>query len=138
MHTFLAFLSLSLIATTVFSEEIPRTKDGRMGTKCFPQYQGETEEVCSVTIAQLVITPERYHGKKVMVHGELSMHFEGTGVKSGDHKVWIQTDDIDKYSSLEGKHVLVQGTYNGLKFGHGGMWGGAIESPSRIEFRVKM
>ena len=73
------------------------SKDGRFGSEC--------SSYCSVTIAQLVITPERFHGKKVQVYGDLSIKFEVYGVSSGEHRVWLELgkEEIEKYKSFNGK-----------------------------------
>jgi len=129
---------LSLFSFCAISQEIAYTKDGRMGTKCFPEEQGSEIGICTVSIIQLALTPEKYHGKIVRVKGTLLMRHEITGVKSREHKIWIQTDNFSKYSKLDGKHVQVQGVFNALNFGHGGMWDGSIENPTEVRFIVSL
>ncbi|QBG34848.1 hypothetical protein [Litorilituus sediminis] len=134
MRLALSLLLLSLFSFCAISQEVAYTKDGRMGTKCFPEYQGSKTGICTVSIIQLALTPEKYHGKIVRVKGTLLMRHEVTGIKSGDHKIWIQTDNLEKYSKLDSKRVQVQGVFNALSFGHGGMWDGSIENPTEVRF----
>ncbi|MBE8232222.1 MAG: hypothetical protein HAW67_00705 [Endozoicomonadaceae bacterium] len=122
---FLLPLSLSLLACS----QLPRMEystDGRFGGKC--------DEFCSVTVAQLVITPERFHGKEVQVFGLLSVTFEGYGVTSGEHRIWINlTEDQKKeYRNLDGIEGFVRGIYDGTDSGHFGLYGGAIHTINRF------
>ncbi|WP_078118585.1 YgdI/YgdR family lipoprotein [Thiosocius teredinicola] len=124
--------NLALAATLVLSacssnQAHKYTKDGRLGTEC---WEGE----CQVTVAQLVITPERYHGKKVQVYGKLSVKYEAYGVLSGEHEVWVKLTDEQKrrFESLDGKKGFVSGVFDGFGTGHLGMWGGTIQDVTRF------
>jgi len=121
----LLFLSL-LIASCTSTPVMEYSKDGRFGSKC--------RDFCSVTIAQLVITPARFQGKIVQVYGLLSIKFEDTGVSSGEHRVWLDLsrEEFKKYKNFDGKEGVVRGTYDGTNTGHFGMWGGAIHSITRL------
>ena len=134
MRSILVFLFLSIFSSELLSKEVTHTKDGRMGTKCFPQYKGQTTEICIVSIIQLALTPERYHGKTVRVRGLLSIKHEVTGITSGEHKILVQVSNVAQYSKLDNQRVQVQGKFNALNFGLFGMWDGAIEEPIDVMF----
>jgi hypothetical protein len=103
------------------------SRDGRFGSRC-------SRGFCSVSVAQLVITPERYHGKLVQVKGVLSVQPEAVGVTAGEHSVWVNLtpEQYNEYRNFNGMYGYVQGTYDGTKFGHMGMWGGTLDSVTRF------
>jgi len=115
-----------LLASCASEPTMKYSKDGRFGSEC--------NSFCSVTLAQLVITPERYHGKIVQVYGLLSVNFEGYGVSSGEHEIWVEMSkgQIEKYKKYDGKVGYVKGIFDGTNTGHFGMWGGAIHSVTRF------
>ncbi|MBT1065896.1 hypothetical protein KJY73_20145 [Bowmanella sp. Y26] len=126
-------LALALFICIQAKADIPEhTKDGRMGTKCMPKCQGGEKEYCIVSITQLAITPERFNGKLVRVIGKLRMQFEVTGLKYGEHQIWVQVGDFKKYAQYDSRTVQIEGTFNALNFGHLGMWDGAIENVESI------
>ncbi len=129
-------LALSSCANDTFTKKregesnvptLESSRDGRFGSRC-------SRKFCSVSIAQLVITPERYHGKLVQVKGVLSVQFESVGVTSGEHAVWINLtpEQYKEYQKFNGMYGYVQGIYDGTKFGHMGMWGGTLHSVTRF------
>ena len=126
-------LFLILIFCFQAKADIPEhTKDGRLGTKCMPKYQGQKKEYCIVSVTQLAVTPERYDGKLVRVTAKLHMKFEVTGLEYGEHKIWVQVEDFQNYSEYDSRTVQIEGTFNALNFGHLGMWDGAIEKIESI------
>lgn len=126
-------LALALLVCIQVKADIPEhTKDGRMGTKCMPKYQGSEKEYCIVSVTQLAVTPERYDGKLVRVTAQLHMKFEVTGLKYGEHQIWVQVDDFKSYAQYDSRTVQIEGTFNAFNFGHFGMWDGAIENVESI------
>ena len=109
-----------------------------------------------VSMINLIATPEKYHGKKVMVEGFLHVQFE-------DNVIYMHKDDGDylmgknglwvsyaKEPSLEplcekqfaalarkltyfnGRYVLIRGTFNMERKGHMGATSGTIEEVTRV------
>lgn len=96
-------LLLSLLMDGAFSSELPQLEsspDGRFGSKC-------RMGVCHVSIAQLVITPERYHGKLVQVEGIIVVAFEVYGVysRSGEHQVWVILNKTSNLRIANNSHL---------------------------------
>ena len=104
-----------------------------------------------VSIVQLIATPEKYDGHLIAVEGYLSVEFEDFGLYlshddydhlNGDNAVWVDfkpgvlkgpagmTPNDNK--ALQGKFVLVEGTFDANSHGHMGAFAGAIHEISRI------
>jgi hypothetical protein len=101
--------------------------------------RGEFEH-CSVI--NLIATPDTYDGKKVQVIGVAVVRLEGTAVfltrddaESGVRKnaIWLELEDLDKFKHLNGKYVVVQGTFVAAMKGHGGMYSGSLCAITRLD-----
>ena len=93
-----------------------------------------------VSIIQLIATPERYEGHRVVVQGFCRLEFE-------EQALYLHREDSDAMNSanglwlaIEGKHkdvndrfVLVEGVYTSKSHGHLGAWPGEIRNISRLE-----
>lgn len=106
----------------------------------------EDEGVYHISIINLIATPEKYHGKKVLVHGVGDIEFEGNVVylteadwrylntKNG---LWLSFDvaavNVKKAKAFNGKPVLIEGVFNKEMTGHLDMCAGAIEKITRYE-----
>lgn len=97
-------------------------------------------EYCS--LINLIATPESYDGKKVQVIGVAVVRFEGTAVflarddaERGVRKnaIWLELEDLDKFKHLNGKYVVVQGTFVAAMKGHGGMYSGSLRNITRLD-----
>jgi hypothetical protein len=87
-----------------------------------------------VSILKLLATPEKYHGKRVVLNGYAVLEFESHGIFacrdmaiSGLNGIWIDKD----FGSLPNDprprkfvHVIVEGVFDAE--GHQGSWGGEI------------
>ena len=94
--------------------------------------------ICDVSIGRLVASPEAFHGKTVRVTGVASVHFEGNrlspsrGYADLKGTLWVDFDR-DKHNELDGKVAVVEGTFDGLTFGHWDCCGGAILNVTRTQ-----
>jgi len=94
----------------------------------------------NVSIIQLISNPEKYHNKKIIITGYLSLEFEGTAVylhkddfthlitKNG---LWFN-GSMTKYKKYEKKYVSIEGVFNKNHKGHMNLWQGTIEKINRI------
>lgn len=104
----------------------------------------DTNKIESVSLINLITTPEKYNGRKVRVKGYLHLEFEDcvlylhkedytygmsknavwAGIKS-----WAELRSSQKYS---GHYVLMEGIFNAKNTGYEGMNSGSIQNISRI------
>jgi hypothetical protein len=98
----------------------------------------------SVSLIQLLATPERYEGRRVRVIGychlafeeqALYLHKEDADTFNERNGVWLGLDDATatKVEALHQQFVLVEGTFTGKVHGHLGAWPAALTGISRIE-----
>jgi len=99
----------------------------------------------TLSLINLISTPEKYNGKKVQIIGYLNVEFEGNGIylhkDDYEHGIysngfWISIDQsIRKKISnekLNKSYVLIEGTFNMEQRGHMGLWSGEIDNITRI------
>jgi hypothetical protein len=99
----------------------------------------------TLSLINLISTPEKYHGKKVQVIGYLNLEFEGNGLylhkEDYEYSIysngfWVSFDKntIQKIvdEKLNNEYVLLVGVFNMNKRGHMGLWSGEIEQINRI------
>lgn len=98
----------------------------------------------SVSIINLISTPEKYEGKKIRVVGIAKIEFEGNAIylskqdlenayyKNG---LWLtlNSEEMSKFKKFSGKSVLVEGIFRSKKKGHLGLWSGSLNEISRVE-----
>lgn len=96
-------------------------------------------------LVRLVVSPEKYHGKRVRVIGFVRLEFEGNAIYT--HKedyqhaligngAWINvpaTSDAKGYKNRNMKYCLIEGTFDAKNRGHLGLWSGSIKNISRFE-----
>ncbi len=95
-------------------------------------------EPVSVTMVELIASPEKFEGKSVRVIGYLHLEFEGTVLylhkEDYDHAllgngIWVDIRDLK--SKLSDNYVLLEGTFTAKKHGHLGMWRGELQDVRR-------
>lgn len=96
--------------------------------------------VYSVSMIKLIVTPEKYHDKEVIVSGFLNLEFEGKAIymhkedyDNGLNKngFWVSfTDEVtrEQLSNSNGKYVMIRGTFDMQRAGHFGLWSGTIKN----------
>ena len=105
-----------------------------------------------VSLMQLIVNPEKYHGKRVSVVGVSKNGFEVHNICfSKEHSqygitqncLWIIPDhEALKVTSKEleganGKYVLMEGIFNKENHGHLGAYAGTLENITRFEERTE-
>ncbi len=99
----------------------------------------------TLSLVNLIATPEKYHGKKVQIIGFLNIEFEGNGIylhkDDYEHGIysngfWVSIDQKTEKKISDDKlnksYVLIEGTFNMEQRGHMGLWSGEIENITRI------
>lgn len=95
---------------------------------------GVTDDVHSVSLMSLVVTPEKYVGKDVDVIGYASISLESNvlwfhreDALTGNvmNAVWLDVGKIVDVEKYDGKYIQLIGTFT-LKSGHMGMYPGSI------------
>lgn len=110
-----------------------------------------------VSIHQLIANPEKYHNRRVLVHGFLHVKFEDSGLYSSrddadylisENALWISysldklklepnspTLKPNQLDYFDGKHVFVVGIFNKNECGHMGAYGGNINIERLVELK---
>jgi len=92
----------------------------------------------SVSLIQLIASPEKYEGKLVAITGFVHLEFEGNGIylhkddyQYGLHKngLWLNSNGC---KSRDGKkfsegYAYVIGRFTSTRHGHMGLWSGEIQ-----------
>ncbi|MFC2042688.1 hypothetical protein ACFLUA_00860 [Chloroflexota bacterium] len=109
-------------------------------------------EVESVSLMQLIVNPELYHGKLVRVIGVSRIEFEGDSIwftkEHYEHRIyknslWIVPDYIalqatpQELEEFNGKYVLMEGIFNKNDHGHMGLNSGTLEKITRFQLWEK-
>ena len=106
---------------------------------CWPRTPLADDEPPSVSIIQLLATPERYEGRLVRVQGvahfafeesALYLHREDADCMNSSNGVWL---DSDARADLSDKFVIVEGRFTAKDHGHLGAWPGEIQDVTRLE-----
>lgn len=99
-----------------------------------------------VSLINLIATPDKFQGKVVRIFGYLSLDFEGRAIylheedydrhlyKNG---LWVSFKEgaltDEKMKELDGKYVLIEGTFDAEKQGHMGLWSGSVNEIYRAQ-----
>jgi hypothetical protein len=97
-----------------------------------------------VSLVQLIANPERFDGTRVRVVGFCWLEFEGNAIylhrEDCEHRivnnaVWLQLGwpVAERYASVSGKYVLVQGVFSAQHRGHMGVFAGSMDEISRLD-----
>lgn len=100
----------------------------------------------SVSLVQLIATPDAFDGKYVVVWGFVHLAHEGTAIylhredlehgltKNG---LWLEannaTPEGSKEAQVHKRYALIAGQFAGKKKGHLGLWSGTIRSITRMQ-----
>ena len=112
----------------------------------------ETDQVIphsqfTISLINLIATPEKYDGKLVQVIGYLTLEFEGKAIYLhkedyvrgiSDNGFWVDFSkeildkkDIMNYNK---KYVIIVGTFDMKSLGHMGMFGRTLKNITRLDF----
>lgn len=104
-----------------------------------PGASGAQDQPTSVSIIQLLATPERYEGRLIRVQGvahfafeesALYLHREDADCMNSSNGLWLRTAARD---GLSDAFVIVEGWFTAKEHGHLGAWPGEIKNISRLE-----
>ena len=96
-------------------------------------------EIYTVSMIQLISTPEKYHEKEILVTGFLNLKFEGCAIylHQEDYKYSIYKNGIwvdffnctikEELSKANQKYVMIRGVFDMNLAGHFGLWSGTIK-----------
>jgi hypothetical protein len=100
----------------------------------------------SVSLLQLIATPDAFDGNDVRVHGFVCIEHEGTAVylhrEDSEHMLtknglWLAANDStpkgSKEAQVKDRYALIEGRFTAKKKGHRGLWSGSIEDITRME-----
>jgi hypothetical protein len=104
------------------------------------------QQPLSVSLLQLIATPDAFDGKYVRVHGFVRIEHEGTAIylhredseqmltKNG---LWLAANDTtpegSKEAQVKDRYALIEGRFTAKKKGHRGLWSGSLEDITRME-----
>ena len=101
----------------------------------------------SVSMTELIATPERYHGVKVRLIAVGNLEFEGNYISTDKEawenhttdKIWIELgEELEPYyerlQRYNGEYVIIEGVFNMYDKGHFAMFQGALHDVDRYEF----
>jgi len=154
MRLFLAPLGLLMIAAGCHSSDYVEVKgfDGKpfkildmsAEVKRRRKHFDQAERIGPVSLLQLIATPEKFHGKRVVVSGYAILEFEVQGIfpsrdlaevgcKNG---VWLDYDFGSLPNNPERTDfvpMLIEGVFDAEGGGHMGLWAGELCCISRLE-----
>ena len=103
------------------------------------------QNAIDVSIIQLIASPEKYQNKVVRVIGVGNIDFEGDSVYLSkddwkydiyENSFWLDVGEDFQYEEagkINGKYVIIVGTFNMNNKGHLGLWSGSIEKITRYQ-----
>ena len=103
----------------------------------------------SVSMTELIATPERYHGVKVRLTAVGNLEFEGNYITTDkeawenytNDRIWIELgEELEPYyerlQRYNGEYVIIEGVFDMYDKGHFGMFQGALHDVDRYEFAI--
>jgi hypothetical protein len=105
-----------------------------------------SQQPLSISLLQLIATPDAFDGKYVRVQGFVCIEHEGTAVylhrEDAEHMLtknglWLAandaTPDDSKEAQVKDRYALIEGRFTAKKQGHMGLWSGSVEDITRME-----
>lgn len=98
----------------------------------------------TVSLIQLIATPQSFDGKRVVVTGYLMLEHENTAVYLHEsdaaygifrNGVWLDVSvrGESQHAQFHRRYVLIEGTFNARRRGHREAYSGSLENISRVE-----
>jgi hypothetical protein len=104
------------------------------------------QQPLSVSLLQLIATPDAFDGKYVRVFGFVRIEHEGTSIylhhEDSEHSLyknglWIVCAETaaegSKEAQVKDRYALIEGRFAANKKGHRGLWSGSIEDITRMQ-----
>jgi hypothetical protein len=146
--TITAFL---VLCGTSCSSALPQTGPGAQpsdeakNADGLPSVNSTDQAAASVSIIQLISSPEKFDGKYIRLIGFVRLEFEGDAIylHEDDYKygltrngLWLSLTEGccgKDARTFDQKYVLVEGTFSAKNHGHMGLFSGAIENIKRFQ-----
>jgi hypothetical protein len=109
-----------------------------------PNAEPQVAGVEHISLLQLIVTPERYDGKRVAVEGFLHLEFEGNAIylNQNDYahaitknSIWVQRNPVvnGKYQQVNSHYVIIVGTFDAKNKGHMSMCSGSLRDITAVD-----
>jgi hypothetical protein len=130
----------SLLSTVLLSCQTPKPSNETSGNQSTrPLGVADKSQYISVSLINLIATPERYHNRKVYVEGFLHLGFEDNGLYLNEkdckylitqNALWVEVsrEQAKQFGKAQDKYVVIKGTFNSIHKGHRDSWSGSIEN----------
>lgn len=136
------FIALAAAAMLIFSGMSVVAEDGPV--TYYYGYNAEEKDINYVSEYTLIGSPSDYDGKKVRIVGVLNIENNNSSIyvssddrtnKITKNALWINLNTFryPKISELNGKYVIIEGTFNGLNSGHTDYYSGSIENIIKVQ-----
>ena len=106
----------------------------------------ESDYAVDVSMAELIATPERYHGVKVRLVAVGNLDFEGNCISASkeawenhtNDQIWIELGEelalhAERLRRYNGEYVIIEGVFNMYDKGHFSMFQGALHHVTRYD-----
>ena len=106
----------------------------------------ESDYAVDVSMAELIATPERYHGVKVRLVAVGNLNFEGNYISASkeawenytNDQIWIELGEelalhAERLRRYNGEYVIIEGVFNMYDKGHFAMFQGALHNVTRYD-----
>ena len=106
----------------------------------------ESDYAVGVSMAELIATPERYHGVKVRLVAVGNLDFEGNCISASkeawenytNDRIWIELSEqlaphAERLRRYNGEYVIIEGVFNMYDKGHFDMFQGALHNVTRYD-----
>lgn len=135
----------SLSCLVVLSCQPPKApNENSASTSTKPLVATDTAQYISVSLINLIATPERYHKRKIHVEGFLHLGFEDNGLYLNkedckylitQNSLWVDVsrEQAEQFAKGQDKYVVVRGTFSSIHKGHYGSWSGSIENVVSVD-----
>jgi hypothetical protein len=99
----------------------------------------------TVSLINLIATPDKFHGRRIRIIGYLHLEFEGNAIYLDQESfsnavdanaIWVDLPGWatnSKTQPLNDKYVLIEGRFDSKDRGHMGLFGGSIGQIDRLE-----
>lgn len=91
---------------------------------------------------RVIARPELYDGKMIQLIGYMNLEFEGNGIYQSEElfkhggsadALWLDVEGMRCKPPFSRGWVLIEGTFNGERRGHFGMYAGTLEKITRMD-----
>ena len=103
----------------------------------------------TVSLVQLIASPEKFDGKSVIIEGVINLEFEGNAVyMTKEHwkhsgysfGIWLEADDklARGWRWANGLYCVLKGTFKADDRGHMGLWMGSLTDVLILDLRESL